>query len=138
MPPQIANVVVMREWTLILLMLVSLIACPFDCMGRMTAGGVTDTCSGRCCCCSRHQTNSDTPTPTHPTEQRCDCICNGALITDSVVVNLDCPSSCHVGPLLIVAPGLLFHTEESQDNRSAISRLRLGRSLHLALHSLQV
>lgn len=119
-------------------MLASLLVCPFDCMGRMAEGQGTLTAGGECCCCSRCNTNSDEPREPNSDGQRCDCICNGAVLTDSISISFDQSVTWGTGAADVAIPLELSIAAACHENNDAIGRMRLGRSRHLALHSLQV
>src|SRR5262245_48011585 len=87
----------MHGFLLVLSMLTSLIVCPFECMGRMTAGHGSIESGRKCCCCSHGGTNSDDAGEPNPDSPRCDCVCNGALLTDNVSFSIDAASAGMVG-----------------------------------------
>jgi hypothetical protein len=129
----------MRQFLLVFSMLTSLVVCPFDCMGRMTTGDAVGMSVGGCRCCSQCGSDSDDPCTPNSDGQRCDCICNGAVLTDSVSISADGSMAWSVDAVVASAPvalGLAAARHEIQN--VATDRMRPGRSLHLALHSLQV
>jgi hypothetical protein len=128
----------MRGFLLVLSMLTSLVVCPFECMGRMTAGQDKSASAGKCCCCSHGRTDSQDPSDPSPGSPRCDCICNGALLTDSVLLSMDATFAGTVN--LSEATALLELTLAAAhaESAEAARRIRPGRSVHLALHSLQI
>ncbi|MDZ4686215.1 MAG: hypothetical protein SH850_14200 [Planctomycetaceae bacterium] len=128
----------MRQLLLVLSMLTSFVVCPFDCMGRMTTGDAVGLSAGGCRCCSQCGTDSDDPSAPTSDGQRCDCICNGALLTDSVSISADGSMAWSVDAVIAAAPVALGLAAARQESQNAADRMRPGRSLHLALHSLQV
>lgn len=128
----------MRHLLLILSMLASLVVCPFDCMGRMADGQGALMAGGKCCCCSHCNTNSDEPCEPNSDGQRCECICNGAVLTDSISIAFDQSVTWGIGAAHVAIPLELTPSAARHENDDAVGRMRPGRSRHLALHSLQV
>lgn len=128
----------MRQLLLVLSMLASLVVCPFDCMGRMAEGQGALAAGGKCCCCSHCDTTSDEPGEPNSESQRCDCICNGAVLADSLSISFDQSATWETGAADVAIPLELSIAVARHENHDAVGRMRPGRSRHLALHSLQV
>ena len=128
----------MRQCLLVLSMLMSLVVCPFDCMGRMTTADVTGVSAGGCPSCTHCGTDSDDPCGPNSGGQRCDCICNGAVLTDNVSISADWSVAWCVDAVEVVAPVEHALAAARLESNDAACQMRLGRSLHLALHSLQI
>jgi len=128
----------MRQLLLVLTMLISLVICPFDCMGRMTTGD-GEGASGRKCGCCSHCTESPA-TPSVPTsdEQRCDCICSGAVLIDSVSLPADQSLTSAFAVIDVPAAVELALAAVHRESADASGLIRPGRSLHLAMHSWQI
>lgn len=128
----------MRHWLLILSMLASLAVCPFNCMEQMSMGDGTAAPSGGCVCCAHCHTDSEAPAEPCSDSPCCDCICNGAVLATMTSISFDDVSVWGVDLLVVVDPVLSLQAAMRQDREVDRGRMRPGRSLHLALHSLQV
>jgi hypothetical protein len=125
----------MPQMLLVLAMVLSLVACPFDCMGRMTAG---EGGAARGCCCARCAENPVMPSEPTSDGPRCDCICYGAVLIDSVSLPFD-PSSASAFAVVDVPVFVeLARVDGAHPSAESAGLIRPGRSLHLALHSMQI
>jgi len=127
----------MQQLLLVLAMLTSLVICPFDCMGRTVAGDGNGMV-GRKCCCSRCTENPATPAEPTPDGQRCDCICNGAVLADDVSLPVDQSMTSAFAVIEVPASVELAVAAGTQESADYAGLIRPGRSRHLALHSLQI
>lgn len=127
----------MRQTWLILSMLTSLVACPFECMEWVKSGDTFAVSAGGRCCCSHCGNETEEPGDRNSGSPYCGCICNGAVLTGRVSVSADV-TSWNVNAVEVVASGLVDRAVASHDRSAVAARMRPGRSLHLALHSLQV
>jgi len=128
----------MRDRLLVLSMLATLIVCPFNCMGQMTVGNVAFVSSGGCHCCADCGTDPDNPAEPNSDSPCCDCFCNGAILVGVTSLSLDDVSAWGADLLVVADPVLSLQAALHQDREVNRGRMRPGRALHLALHSLQV
>lgn len=126
---------VMRNILLVLAMLISHIVCPFQCMGQHAAAqeSVAPT---RCHCCSHPASETNDPLAPQDDEVRCDCICQGATLSEHFTL----PPASEVSAF--IATGFSLTADRfavtTQVNDDSPPRAPLGRTFHLALHSLVV
>jgi hypothetical protein len=76
------------------LMILSLLLCPFRCMGAVEELCVPEIKSSGCRCCQHKaapRSNSNSSTPERPASDcGCgDCVCHGAVVPHKIVVELD-------------------------------------------------
>lgn len=128
----------MRQWLLVLSMLASHAVCPFNCMGQMSMGDGTAALSGGCACCAHCHPGPEAPSEPCSDGPCCDCICNGAVLATMTSIAFDDVSAWSADLLVIVDPVLSLQAALCQDREIDRGRMRPGRSLHLALHALQV
>lgn len=128
----------MGNFCLALLMVSSLLSCPFQCMACLDlhpSAPKTTTCG--CRCCAPVVPEHDAPIAPDSDANGCDCVCKGAVLTERVT-NYDASgfmipqvAVCHDFKLSVMpAPAAEW---------IAVEGLPLsGRSLRLRWHSLQI
>lgn len=82
----------MSRWFVVLLLIATLVACPFRCGGAFgvasaaeptTSADETPTCS--CDCCRRSTSRADDPAAPLPADCDCNgCVCEGAVLPEKV------------------------------------------------------
>ena len=123
-----------------LLMIASLVACPFRCTAQSTrpqpAKAVAD--SG-CRCCAHRSKPAEAPASPKSDDDCCNCICNGAVLTDRdshVAVELShVVSAVHAGAMGVDRSVRVTSCRRVDDDPG---RGLPGRARRLAMHSLQI
>lgn len=88
---------------LVLNLVGALNACPFVCMGHAAGSDRSDAATETCpCCASSHAPDSDEPMVPAEEDGCCDCICNGAVVSDETTVSLDVWESVSFLDLLLL------------------------------------
>ncbi len=125
-----------------ILLVLGLLACPFQCMGALACHGGKEVASApqsRCQCCPHEDDQPEVPGLPLSGDDCCDCICDGAVLSCQESVGMDVASAvlfartCDAAEIV----GSPFFGL-SQLRTKFTSALLPGRALRLALHSLQV
>ncbi len=132
----------MGQWLLILWLVGSVLACPFQCMGVFAheqSDSAATIIEQHCECCPHQRQDSDAPPLPISDEECCDCICDGAVLTSQQSLGLADLSSSVALTIVdadsivssqLIGPSLAWDT--------AASSGKPGRALRLAMRSLQV
>ena len=123
-----------------LLMIAGLVACPFRCTAQSAppqpAKAVAD--SG-CRCCAHRSKPAKAPAAPKSDDDCCNCICNGAVLTDresGVAVELShVDSAVDAGAMGVVQSVRVTSCRRLDDDPG---RGMPGRARRLAIHSLQI
>ena len=136
----------------VLLLIASLIACPFRCLGNGQATCTSSELAASCSCCAHAADNaSQQESPTSPAGQQqepyapsneCECgscLCDGAVLTDDDSIREDFFAGLWIVDFLVdsvpfASKNLKTELDESPPLFASIA----GRSLRLALLSLQL
>ena len=130
-----------------LLLIAALLACPFRCLGSFGVSCAQGEEVSGCRCCQHHKPKPDTSAVVDnqgpsDSEESCNCggcLCHGAVrgndgsIQDHLAFIAEMPDAS----LIVVLPKIESQPGEWAE-RPPIPTLAVGRSLRLALHSLQV
>ncbi len=132
----------MGHLSFILCLVVSLLACPFQCMSGLTQPQGDSTCvlvAEHCECCPHHD-NSDVPTLPCSDDECCDCVCDGAVLNSHESLGIDHESPRFSATDFDLVPILGASGDGLNRGWDEVSSPppQRGRALRLALHSLQV
>ncbi len=123
-----------------LLMIVGLVACPFRCTAQSTrTQPAKEVADSGCRCCAHRSKPTEAPAAPKSDDDCCNCICNGAVLTDresDVAVERSLVAAAVDISAMGVAEFARVTTCRRWDDDSG--RGMPGRARRLAIHSLQI